>query len=275
MRVEAFANFFRTGAAASPVGKLTPRQEAQSPLEAARQALLRAKDALDEQRDERMEAAMAGYQALRSRQTSYEEALQVQRGNLEEFQSLNSRCDALSEELTAARAEEAASPDLSQSRRVAALEGDLEAARQARSAFLDQANRYARGQAKYAGYLEKSGQGGYAAYEYQGRGGCTLESFASETSALIQRLETGSEQWRERVFAYCAQYGKTPYDFESYLQERQRLGAVYFAAQQRFSELLQGETEEKSPALSGRERFDTVEIGGSFPAQQVPDPEEQ
>ena len=47
MRVEAFANFFRTGAAASPVGKLTPRQEAQSPLEAARQALLRAKDALD------------------------------------------------------------------------------------------------------------------------------------------------------------------------------------------------------------------------------------
>lgn len=225
MRIE--LNMFRTGAArqASPLGKLLPsRPQEQSPLESARQALLRAKDALEAQRDEEMEAALPGYRALRSRQSSYEEALAVQQENFSEFQNLNSRCDSLSEELSAARSEE--TQDLAWSRRVSALEGNLEAAEQARSAFLARANRCARGQAQYAAYLEESGQGGYAAYEYQGRGECTQENFAAETSELIQRLQTGSQQWRERVSDYCTQHGKTPYDFETYIQDRRAWGPL-------------------------------------------------
>lgn len=275
MRIE--LSMFRTGAArqASPLGKLlpSPTQE-QSPLASARQALLRAKDALEAQRDEEMEAALPGYRALRSRQSSYEEALAVQQENFSEFQNLNSRCDSLSEELSTARTEE--TQDLAWSRRVSALEGNLEAAEQARSAFLARANRYARGQAQYAAYLEESGQGGYAAYEYQGRGECTQENFAAETSELIQRLQTGSQQWRERVSDYCTQHGKTPYDFETYIQDRQRLGAAYFAAQQRVSELLQtyGEAQEgKAPAAAEQARFDTVAV--SSPFQQMPAPEEE
>lgn len=279
MWMEAFAHIFQAGSRgnAFPVGKCTALQEKseQSPLEAAQQALQRAKDQLEAHRDERMESAVAGYQALRSRQTSYEGELRVQQEQNEAFQTLSSQYDALSGELSAAKAEAASSPpDLALSRRVSALEGELEAVDQSISALVDQANRYARGQRQYADYLENSGQGGYAAYVYRERGECTRETFLSENGAMLDRLEAGSEQWRERVSAYCAQYGKTPYDFESYLQERRQLSSAYFAAQQRVSELLHGcgeGQEESRPA--GAARFDTVEI--SHPLQQMPDTEEE
>lgn len=97
----------------------------------------------------------------------------------------------------------------------------------------------------------------------------------SETTSMIGRMETGTKQWRERVSSYCAEYGLTPYDFESYLQERQKLTDAYFAAQQRVSELLYAtegtavgdRVKQAESTQSGitpiKDNFDTVEISDS------------
>ena len=94
----------------------------------------------------------------------------------------------------------------------------------------------------------------------------------SETTSMIGRMETGFKQWRDRVSSYCAGYGLTPYDFESYLQERHKLTDAYFAAQQRVSELLyategatSGECVKQANSTQGstmsvKDNFDTVEI---------------
>ena len=74
------------------------------------------------------------------------------------------------------------------------------------------------------------------------------------------------------VSSYCDEYGLTPYDFESYLQERHKLTDAYFAAQQRVSELLYategttlGERVKPADSTQGsttpvKDNFDTVEI---------------
>ena len=84
-------------------------------------------------------------------------------------------------------------------------------------------------------------------------------------TSMIDRMETGAKQWRDRVSSYCEEYGLTPYDFESYLQERHKLTDAYFAAQQRVSELLyatEGTTlgERSKQACSTQDSTDTVEI---------------
>ena len=251
-----FPNFYslpqrqmRQAAPLDPLVSMLNRQAGSpSPLEAAQQALLDAKARLDEHRNEQIEQALDGYRALRSRQTSYEGELQVHQDQLDTFQSLCSRRDRLTGELSAARADYAAyaapetTPDMTQcnklSLRVSSLERELASVSQDLSGLVDQANRYSRSQRQYAAYLESTDQGGYAAYEYQEPLTYTQENFASETSGMIRRMEAGGRQWRERVSSYCGTYGLTPYDVECYLQERRKLADAYLAAQQRVSELL-------------------------------------
>ena len=74
---------------------------------------------------------------------------------------------------------------------------------------------------------------------------------------MIQRLETGTQQWRERVSAYCEDCGFRAYDFERYIQERHALGDAYATAKQRLAELL----------YTGR--VDTVEISGDVCDQRI------
>ncbi len=267
------------------VSMLNDRSEGQSPLEAAKQALLDAKARLDEHRNEKIESALSGYRALRSRQTSYEGELDVQQKQLENFQTLSRRRDELTDELSAARAEHEAyaaaetTLDITQhnklSLRVSSLENELASVNHDISALVEQANRYTNSQRQYADHLKNTGQGGYAAYEYQDRTEYTEENFVSETTSIIERMETGAKQWRDRVFSYCKEYGLTPYDFESYLQEQQKLTDTYFAAQQRVSGLLyategaaMGDRVEQAGSPQGRttpakDNFDTVEISDS------------
>lgn len=243
-----------------------------SPLEAARQALIRAKTRLEEHRNEQIEHALDGYLALRSRQTSYESGLDVQRKQLEDFQALDGRRNELSAQLSDARAEyeACAVPDITRYNRVSFLERELTAANHSITALVDQANRYASSQRQYAGYLEDTGQGGYAAYEYRGQAEYTAENFVSETTGLADRLEAGAAQWRERVSSYCGQFGLTPSDFECYLQQRRELGDAYSAARQRLAELLRAaeraapEEPRQDGAGSGTARFDTVETGDAW-----------
>lgn len=271
---------------------LNKAAEGSSPLEAARQALVNAKDRLDRHRDEEIEKALDGYLSLRARQTSYEGGLAVQQEQLENFQSLVCRREQLSQELSDARADYEAyaaaepTPDFARqnrlSARVSSLEHELASAEDGISTLVEQANRYADSQRKYADYLEKTGQGGYAAFEYRGRVEYSEANFASETAGMIGRMEAGAGQWRERVFSYCGQRGLTPYDFESYLQERRKLGDAYSAARQRFAELLyaaeQAAPEERAGQEGAGERvpapgkadFDTVEIGGTGREEAFP-----
>jgi len=264
---------------------LNDKAENQSPLEAAKQALLNAKAKLDEHRNEQIENALGGYRALRSRQTSYESELEVQQERLENFQSLTSRRNELTDELSCARADyEAyiateATLDITQHNRlslhVSSLENELASVNHDISTLVDQANRYTNSQRQYADYLKNTNQGGYAAYEYQDQSEYTEENFVSETAGMIERMETGGKQWRDCVSSYCAEYGLTPYDFESYLQERHRLTDAYFAAQQRVSELLyatEGTTmvervqqadSTQSSITPVKGNFDTVEISDS------------
>lgn len=263
------------------VSMLNGKAESQSPLEAAKQALLDAKAKLDEQRNEQIENALGGYRALRSRQTSYESGLKVQQEWLDNFQALNSRRDDLTNELSSARADYEAytatetTLDITQhnrlSLRVSSLENELASVNYDISALVKQANRYTNSQRQYADYLNNSDQGGYAAYEYQDQPEYTEENFVTKTASMIERMETGTKQWRERVSSYCEEYGLTPYDFESYLQERQKLTDSYFAAQQRVSELLYaaetatGERVKPTEATQDsttpvKDNFDTVEI---------------
>ena len=60
------------------VSMLNEKADGNSPLEAAKQALLDAKAKRDEQRNEQIENALGSYRALRSRQTSYGSGLKVQ-----------------------------------------------------------------------------------------------------------------------------------------------------------------------------------------------------
>lgn len=257
----------------------------QSPLEAAKQALLDAKSKLDEHRNEQIENALGGYRALRSRQTSYESELDVQRKQLANFQTLNSRRDELTDELSSAKADYEAytaaetTLDITQhnrlSLRVSSLENELASVNHDISALVEQANRYTNSQRQYADYLKNTDQGGYAAYEYQDCPKYTEENFASETTSMIERMETGFKEWRDRVSSYCEEYGLTPYDFESYLQKRHKLTDAYFAAQQRVSELLYategttlGERVKPKDSTQGstvpaKDSFDTVEISDS------------
>ena len=264
---------------------LNKKAEEKSPLEAAKQALLKAKAELDEHRNEQIENALDGYLALRSRQTSYESGLKVQQGWLENFRSLNSRRDELTGELSAAKADYEAyiatetALDITQanrlSLRVSSLENELSSVNHDISALVEQANRYAKSQRQYADYLRNTDQGGYAAYEYHDQLKYTEDNFVSETTNMIDRMEKGAKQWRERVSSYCEEYGLTPNDFESYLQERHKLTDAYFAAQQRVSELLyatEGTTAEgrvkhaestQSRSTPVKDNFDTVEISDS------------
>lgn len=223
-----------------------------SPLEAARQALLSAKEKLELHRNGQIEGALEGYLTLRSRQTSYESGLDAHRQQLEQFQALSARRDQLSQRLSAA----GPVPEGRLSPQVNALEQELAAVDRDISAHVEQANRYAASQRKYADYLAKTGQDGYAAFEYQQPVTYTRENFAGETQHMIERMETGYVQWRERVSSYCEAHGMTPYDFERYLQERRELGEACFAAQQRFRQLL----DVSQGAASQRSDFDTVEI---------------
>ncbi len=267
------------------VSMLNDKVENQSPLEAAKQALLDAKAKLDEHRNEQIENALGGYRALRSRQTSYEGELDAQQKQLENFQTLNSRRDELTDELSSARADYEAytatetTLDITQhnrlSLRVSALENELASVNHDISALVNQANRYTNSQRQYADYLKNTDQGGYAAYEYQDQPEYTEENFVSETTSMIERMETGAKQWRDRVSSYCEEYGLTPYDFESYLQERHKLTDAYFAAQQKVSELLYategttaGERVKHAESTQGsttpvKGNFDTVEISDS------------
>ena len=267
------------------VSLLNEKVDGNSPLEAAKQALLDAKAKLDEQRNEQIENALGGYRALRSRQTSYESGLKVQQGWLENFRSLNSRRDELTGELSAAKADYEAyiatetALDITQhnrlSLRVSSLENELSSVNHDISALVEQANRYTKSQRQYADYLRNTDQGGYAAYEYHDQLEYTEENFVSETTSMIDRMEKGAKQWRERVSSYCEEYGLTPYDFESYLQERHKLTDAYFAAQQRVSELLYategttvGERVKQTESMQGsatpvKDNFDTVEISDS------------
>ncbi len=264
------------------VSMLNDKAEGQSPLEAAKQALLDAKAKLDEHRNEQIENALSGYRALRSRQTSYEGELGVQQKQLESFQTLNSRRDELTDELSSAKADyetyiaAETTLDITQhnrlSLRVSSLENELASVNHDISALVEQANRYTNSQRQYADYLKSTDQDGYAAYEYQEQPEYTEENFVSETTSMIGRMETGFKQWRDRVSSYCAGYGLTPYDFESYLQERHKLTDAYFAAQQRVSELLyategatSGECVKQANSTQGstmsvKDNFDTVEI---------------
>ena len=267
------------------VSMLNEKVDGNSPLEAAKQALLDAKAKLDEQRNEQIENALGDYRALRSRQTSYESGLEVQQGWLENFRSLNSRRDELTGELSAAKADYEAyiatetTLDITQhnrlSLRVSSLENELSSVNHDISALVEQANRYTKSQRQYADYLRNTAQGGYAAYEYHDQLKYTEENFVSETTSMIDRMEKGAKQWRDRVSSYCEEYGLTPYDFESYLQERHKLTDAYFAAQQRVSELLYaaegttvGERVKQTESLQGsatpvKDSFDTVEISDS------------
>lgn len=267
------------------VSMLNEKADGNSPLEAAKQALLKAKAELDEHRNEQIENALDGYLALRSRQTSYESGLKVQQGWLENFQSLNSRRDELTGELSAARADYEAyiatetTLDITQhnrlSLRVSSLENELSSVNHDISALVEQANRYTKSQRQYADYLRNTDQGGYAAYEYHDQLEYTEENFMSETTSMIERMETGAKQWCDRVSSYCEEYCLTPYDLESYLQERHKLTDAYFAAQQRVSELMyasegttMGKRVEQTESTQGsvapvKDNFDTVEISDS------------
>ena len=261
---------------------LNDKAKDQSPLEAAKQALSDAKTKLDEHRNEQIENALGGYRALRSRQTSYESELDVQQKQLENFQALSSRRDELTGELSSAKADYEAytatetTLDITQhnrlSLRVSSLENELASVNHDISALVEQANRYTNSQRQYADYLKNTDQDGYAAYEYQDQTEYTEENFVSKTTSMIERMETGFNQWRDRVSSYCAEYGLKPYDFESYLQERHKLTDAYFAAQQRVSELLYatgsttlGERIKQAGSTQGstmsvKDNFDTVEI---------------
>lgn len=259
---------------------LNEKAENQSPLETAQQALLNAKAKLDEQRNERIENALGGYRALRSRQTSYESGLQVQQEWLEKFQTLNSRRNELTDELSSARADYEAciatesTLDIAQHNRLFSLENEFASVNHDITALVKQASRYMNSQRQYANYLKNTGQNGYAAYEYQVQPEYTEENFVFETASMIRRMETGAKQWRDRVSSYCAEYGLSPYDFESYLQERHKLADAYFAAQQRVSELLyatesttvrdvaQAKSTQDS-TIPAKDNFDMVEISDS------------
>ncbi|NCE65607.1 hypothetical protein D1159_13715 [Pseudoflavonifractor sp. 524-17] len=267
------------------VSMLNDKAERQSPLEAAKQALLDAKTKLDGHRNEKIENALSGYRALRSRQTSYKDELDVQQKQLENFQTLSSRRDELTNELSAARADYEAyaatetTLDITQhnrlSLRVSSLENELASVNHDITALVEQANRYTNSQRQYTDYLKNTNQSGYAAYEYQSQTEYTEENFVSQTTSMIDRMETGAKQWRDRVSSYCEEYGLTPYDFESYLQERNKLTDAYFAAQQRVSELLyaaggatagEAAKQKESTQVSGtllKDSFDTVEISDS------------
>lgn len=311
MNVTNFPNFYsiqqKSAQQATPtaqlVSVLNDKAEDQSPLEAAKQALLNAKDKLDEHRNEQIENALGGYRALRSRQTSYENELDVQQNQLENFQTLSSRRDKLTDELSSAKADYEAytaaetTLDITQhnrlSLRVSSLENELASVNHDISALVEQANRYTNSQRQYADYLKNTDQGGYAAYEYRDQTEYTEENFVSETTSMIDRMETGFKQWRDRVSSYCAEYGLTPYDFESYLQERHKLTDAYFAAQQRVSELLYatwgkalGERVKQADSTQGsampvKDSFDTVKISDAAlnrfqrPFSQVKDPSTQ
>lgn len=258
---------------AKPMDQLVSmlNERSDSPLESAQRALQAAKDRLDQHRDEELEEAMEGYRALRSRQTSFEEALGVQQERMETFQDLNRRYDALAEEVSAAQTEYAdytasgGARDIAWENKLALGASALASVDQEISALVDQANRYTNAQKQYAAYLENTEQGGYAAVQYLEQPEYTRENFASETNQLIGRLETGVSQWRERVSSYCAQYGRTAYDFENYLQERHRLQDAYLAAEQRVSELLNtapNGKDQASESTMGRvqKSQDTVEL---------------
>ncbi len=247
-------------------------------LEAAQKALLEAKERLDQQRDADIEAALPGYKALCARQRSYEEQLRTQQAYLEDFQTLSSRQDALSAELAKAQGMagtlEESGRMSSQSRQLAALEQELATVDQDITALVEGMNRYTSSQKQYAAYLEKTGQSGYAAALYQDQPAYTRENVVSETTGMIQRLETGTQQWRERVSAYCEDCGFRAYDFERYIQERHALGDAYATAKQRLAELLytqdgpdQAEEGEEAPLVSGR--VDTVEISGDVCDQRI------
>ena len=292
MNAANFPNFYniqqRSAQQATPMAQLVSMlndKAERSPLEAAKQALLDAKTKLDEHRNEQIENALGGYRALRSRQTSYEGELDVQQKQLENFQTLSSRRDELTDELSAARADYEAytatetTLDITQhnrlSLRVSSLENELASVNHDISALVNQANRYTNSQRQYADYMKNTDQGGSAAYEYQDQPEYTEENFISETTGMIERMETGAKQWRDRVSSYCGEYGLTPYDFESYLQERHKLTDAYFAAQQRVSELLYategtsvGERVKQAESTQGsampvKDNFDTVEISDS------------
>lgn len=290
MNVTNFPNFYniqqKSAQQATPMAQimsmLNDKAKDQSPLEAAKQALFDAKTKLDEHRNEQIENALGGYRALRSRQTSYESELDVQRKQLENFQALSSRRDELTGELSSAKADYEAytatetTLDITQhnrlSLRVSSLENDLASVNHDISALVEQANRYTNSQRQYADYLKSTDQDGYAAYEYQDQTEYAEENFVSKTTSMIERMETGAKQWRDRVSSYCEEYGLTPYDFERYLQERHKLTDAYFAAQQRVSELLYaaegttvGERVRPAEATPGsaapvKDNFDTVEI---------------
>ena len=267
------------------VSMMNNKAKDQSPLEVAKQALLDAKARLDEHRNEQIENALGGYRALRSRQTSYESELDVQQKQLENFQTLNSRRDELTDELSSAKADYEAytatetTLDITQhnrlSLRVSSLENELASVNHDISALVERANRYTNSQRQYADYLKNTDQGGYAAYEYQDQTEYTEENFVSQTTSMIDRMETGAKQWRDRVSSYCEEYGLTPYDFESYLQERHKLTDAYFAAQQKVSELLYategttlGERIKQAGSTQGstmpvKDNFDTMEISDS------------
>lgn len=265
------------------VSMLNDRAEVQSPLETAKQALLDAKAKLDEHRNEKIENALGGYRALRSWQTSYEGELDVQQKQLENFQALSSRRGELMDELSAARADYEAytatetTLDITQhnrlSLRVSSLEDELASVNHNISALVKQANRYTNSQRQYAGYLNNTDQSGYAAYEYLDQSEYTEENFVSQTNNMIEHMEAGVKQWRDRVSSYCEEYGLTPYDFECYLQELQKMTDAYFATQQRVSELLYaakgttavGESVKSSEVTQGsvapvKDNFDMVEI---------------
>lgn len=265
---------------AQPMGRLADmlnKAGDNASLEAAQKALLAAKERLDQQRDEDIEAALPGYQGLCSRQRSYEEQLHTQNAYLEEFQALSNRQGALSAELAKAQGETNALEEggwmNSQSRQVATLEQELATVDQDITALVEQMNRYASGQKQYAAYLEKTGQGGYAAFQYQDQPAYTRENFAAEATGMMQRLETGREQWRERVDSYCEQHGFSAYDFEHYMQERYKLGDAYATAKRRLAELLytqagsgQAKQGDVTPLPPGR--VDTVELSGDAREQR-------
>ena len=292
MNVTNFPNFYniqqksaqQTTPMAQIMSMLNDKTKDLSPLEAAKQALSDAKTKLDEHRNEQIENALGGYRALRSRQTSYGSELDVQHRQLEDFQTLSSRRDELTGELSSAKADYEAyaatetTLNITQhnrlSLRVSSLENELASVNHDISALVEQANRYTNSQRQYAEYLKNTGQDGYAAYEYQDQPEYTEENFVSETNSMIKRMETGVKQWRDRVSSYCAEYGLTPYDFESYLQERHKLTDTYFAALQRVSELLyategmtSGERVKQAGSTQGsipvKDNFDTVEISDS------------
>lgn len=257
MNMANFPNYFgvQQGRQAAPMDRLVSMLNEKAgnaaPLEAAQQALLAARSRLEQHRDEQIEQALDGYLALRSRQNSYEEQLGAQRKQLDGFQALTGRRDALSAELADAKAD-CAGPDLRQTQRISALEGRLAAVDHSISTMVEQANRYADSQRQYASYLENTGQNGYAAFEYRDQPQYTRENLVSQTSDMMDALETGAEQWQDRVSSYCGQFGLTPYDFECYLQERNKLADACLAAQQRLAELLHP-TAGAAPARGGRE----------------------